>query len=148
MGVGREPWGVAVNPDTNKVYVANFASGDLYVFDATTLALLTTIPVGPNPTFVRLNPVTHRIFVVTYGNSSVAVINGNTDSLEIIVPSGGSAAWGLAVDPNANLVYVSNRDSRTVTTLDGNRGYQVVGNRTIQPCGGPILRLTAWRSTR
>jgi YVTN family beta-propeller protein len=74
--------------------------------------------------------------VVTYGNSSVAVINGNTDTLEMIVPSGGAAAWGLAVDPNTNLVYVSNRDSGTVTTLDGSRGYQVIVSRTIQPCGG------------
>ena len=134
--VGNEPWGVVVNPDTNKVYVANFASGDLYVLDATTLALRTIISVGPKPTFVKLNPITNRVFVVTYGNSSVAVINGYTDTLETTVPSGGDAAWGLAVDPDANLVYVSNRDSGTVTTLDGNRGYQVAWSRTIQPCGG------------
>jgi len=135
-GVGREPWGVAFNPNTNRVYVANFASGDLYVLDATTLEVLKIIPVGPNPTFVQINPTTNRIFVVTYGNSGVAVINGATDTLETIVPSGGTAAWGLAVDPNINLVYVSNRDSGTVTTLDGNNGYQVVTSRTIQPCGG------------
>ena len=149
-GVGREPWGVAVNPATNKVYVANFASGDLYVLDATTLALRTIIPVGPKPTFVKINPITNRVFVVTYGNSSVAVINGYTDTLETTVPSGGTAAWGLAVDPNTNLVYVSNRDSGTVTTLDGNRGYQVVGSRTI--CAlrwpAPAPRPTAWTSTR
>jgi YVTN family beta-propeller protein len=134
--VGSEPWGVAVNPATNKVYVANFASGDVYVLDATTLDLLEIIPVGPKPIFVKINPVTNRVFVVTYGNSSVTVINGATDTLETTVPSGGSAAWGLAVDPNTNLVYVSNRDSGTVTTLDGNHGYQVVASRTIQPCGG------------
>jgi YVTN family beta-propeller protein len=135
-GVGGEPWGVAVNPNTNKVYVANFASGNVYVLDATTLELRTIIPVGPKPTFVKINPVTNRIFVVTYGNSSVAVINGNTDSLETTVPSGGTAAWGLAVNPNANLVYVSNRDSGWVTTLDGNNGYAVLSGRTIAPCGG------------
>jgi YVTN family beta-propeller protein len=135
--VGREPWGVAVNPATHKVYVANFASGDLYVLDATSLAVLKVIPVGPNPTFVEINRSTNRVFVVTYRDSRVAVINGATDTLETTVPSGGSAAWGLAVDPNANLVYVSNRDSRDVTTLDGNRGYQVIASRTIRPCEGP-----------
>jgi YVTN family beta-propeller protein len=134
--VGREPWGVAVNADAHKVYVANFASGDLYVLDATTLAVRAVIPVGPNPTFVRINPLTNRVFVVTYGNSRVAVVNGATDTLETTVPSGGSAAWGLAVDPNANLVYVSNRDSGTVTVLDGNRGYQALTGRAIRPCGG------------
>ena len=135
--VGDEPWGVAVNPAENKLYVANFRSGELYILDAKTLAVRAIIPVGPKPTFVKINPLTNRVFVVTYGNSSVAIINGYTDTLETIVPSGGSAAWGLAVDPNASLVYVSNRDSGTVTTLDGSRGYQAIGSRTIQPCGGP-----------
>ena len=134
--VGSEPWGVAVNAAATKVYVANFASGDLYVLDASTLAVRAIIPVGPNPTFVKINPLTNQVFVVTYGNSRVAVVNGATDTLETTVPSGGSAAWGLAVDPTANLVYVSNRDSGAVTTLDGNHGYQVLGSRTIKPCGG------------
>jgi YVTN family beta-propeller protein len=134
--VGREPWGVALNADATKVYVANFASGDLYVLDAMTLALRAVIPVGPNPTFVKVNPLTNRVFVVTYGNSRVAVVNGATDTLETTVPSGGLAAWGLAVDPNANLVYVSNRDSGTVTVLDGNHSYQAIMSRALQPCGG------------
>ena len=49
-------WGVAVNPATNKVYVANFVSGDLYVLDATTLSPPAIIPVGPKPTFVNTQP--------------------------------------------------------------------------------------------
>ncbi len=134
--VGREPWGVAVNPSTNKVYVGNYASGDVYVLDATTLSLLTTIHLGGNPTFVKLNPVTNRIFVVTYGNNAVAVINGYTDTVERFVGSNGVGAWSLAVNPNLNRIYVSNRDVGTVTTLDGNNNFGVIEAQTISPCGG------------
>ena len=54
--VGSQPWGVDYNPATNKLYVANFGSGDVRVFDASTLALLAMIDTGPSPTFVRVEP--------------------------------------------------------------------------------------------
>ncbi len=134
--VGQQPWGVDLNPNTGKVYVANFASNDVYVLDAATLALRKVISVGPNPTFVKVNLATNRVFAVTYGNSSVAVINGATDAVEATVSSGGIAAWGLAVNSNLNRVYVSNRDSGAVTTLDGTDNWKVLTSQTIKPCGG------------
>jgi YVTN family beta-propeller protein len=134
--VGGLPWGIAVNSATNRVYVANWLSHDLYVMDATSREVLETIPVGANPTFVRLDPQTNRIFVVKYGSDAMAVINGNSNSVETTVGSGGVGAWGLAFNPNLNRVYIGNRDSGTVTTLDGNNGYQVIYGQAIKPCGG------------
>jgi len=131
--VGREPWGVDVNPNTNKVYVANFAGGDVYVLDATTRVLLSVIPVGPNPTFVKVNPVTNKVFVVTYGNNALVVINGWTDTVERIRVTGGSGAWGLAVNPNLNRVYVSIRDTGRIITLDGNDAFRIIDSQTVVP---------------
>ena len=133
--VGRQPWGVAVNATTNKVYVADFGSGTLHVLDATSLAGLDVIPIGPQPTFVRVNETTNRVFVVTYGNSSVVILDGATDTILNTKPAGGFGAWGLAVDPVLNRAYVSNRDSGTVTTLDGAIGFDVLSSQTIAPCG-------------
>jgi len=133
--VGQQPWGVAVNPATNKVYVANFASGNLHVLDASTLAVLRVIWVGPNPTFVRINEGTNRVFVVTYGNNSVVILDGATDTILDAKPTGGQGAWGLAVNPTLNRLYVSNRDSGDVTTLDGPAGFQVISSQTVAPCG-------------
>jgi YVTN family beta-propeller protein len=136
VAVGRQPWGVAVNSTTNKVYVADFSSDTIHVVNATTLAVLRVIPVGPQPTFVRINESTNRVFVVTYGNNSVVVLDGATDTLLDIKSSGGFGAWGLAVDPRLNRLYVSNRDSGSVTTLDGTIDFQVISSQTIAPCGG------------
>jgi YVTN family beta-propeller protein len=134
--VGRLPFGVAVNTATNRVYVANWGTDDVTVLDATTRAFLRSIAVGPSPTFVGINPQTSRIFIVKYGGNALVVINGNTDAIETSVGTGGVGAWGLAVNPNLNRVYISNRDSGTVTTLDGNNGYQILSSQTIRPCGG------------
>jgi YVTN family beta-propeller protein len=116
--------------------VANFASGDVYVLDATTRALRAIIPVGPNPTFVKINPITNRIFVPTYGNNGVVIINGATDTVERIVGAQGAGTWGIAVNPTLNRLYVGSRDTDTVATLDGNNNFNVIPEQSIHPCGG------------
>jgi YVTN family beta-propeller protein len=135
--VGQQPWGVAVNPNPaiNKIYVANFASGNIHVLDATDLTVKKVIWVGPYPTFVRINESTNQVFVVTYGNNSVVVLDGATDAVLDTKSSGGFGAWGLAVNPILNRLYISNRDTGSVTTLDGASGFQVLNSQTVAPCG-------------
>lgn len=135
VAVGDAPWGVAVNSNTNKVYVANFASNDLYVLDGQTLSLLKTMHLGPNPTFVRVNENVNQVFVITYGNEGLLVIDGASDSLIRIVGTGNKGSWGLAVNPTLNRVYVSGRNTGTITTLDGNNGYAVIKEQTIKTGG-------------
>ena len=134
--VGDQPWGVAVNRHTNKVYEANFASGNLFVLDGATLVNLETLWVGPKPTLVEINENTNTIFTITYGNESLVVINGNTDQVIKITGTDARGSWGLAVNPNLNRVYVSGRDSRTITTLDGANGWQTIKTQSITTDGG------------
>jgi YVTN family beta-propeller protein len=133
--VGAQPWGIDYNPNTNKLYVADFASGDVRVLDASTLAVLRVINTGPSPTFVRVDPGSNKVYAVLYGSNALAVIDGATDTLETLAPAGGVGSWGIALNPALNRVYVSNRDSGTVTTLDGNAGYSVLGGLTRVVCG-------------
>lgn len=124
--VGSLPWGVAVH--RGKAYVANFGDRSISVLDAGSLAPLSTIPVTGRPTFIKTNPITDRVIAVTYGDAAggnrVVVINPENDTIEADVDAGGGGAWGLAVDPNLNRVYVSTRDSGTISTFDGNNGYE------------------------
>lgn len=133
---GSQPWGVDVNVTTRKVYVANWASHDVTVLDAETLAPLATISVSGNPTFVRVNPITNKVFVALYGANALAVIDGNIDSLEAEVGAGGVGAWGLAVNANLNRVYISTRDSGTITVLEGSAPYARLESQTQPACNG------------
>lgn len=133
---GDEPWGIAVNPQTNKLYVANFASGDITVLDAATLAHVSTIAVGGHPTFVKINPGTNKVFAVLYGSDQLAVIDGGSDTLEAKVHAGGVGAWGLALNTNLNRVYVSARDSGSITTFMGYPPYSQIKDQARQACGG------------
>ena len=48
VAVGSSPVAVAVNPDTNKIYVANYYSNNVTVIDGATNNT-TTVPVGTCP---------------------------------------------------------------------------------------------------
>jgi YVTN family beta-propeller protein len=138
--VGSLPWGVAVLG--GKIYVANFGDRTISVLDAKTLTPLSTIPksgqLPGEPTFIKTNPKTDRVMVVTHGNAAggnqVIVINPNDDAIEA-VDAGGDGAWGLAINTNLNLVYVSLRDSGAISILDGNNGYQWIDSQ-LRACGG------------
>ena len=74
--VGRGPIAVAVNPTSERVYVANEGSNTVSVVDATTDQLIATIPVGRLPSSVAINPMTNRIYVASLGANSLSVIDG------------------------------------------------------------------------
>ncbi|MCC6458390.1 MAG: DUF11 domain-containing protein [Caldilineaceae bacterium] len=112
---GAQPWGIAVNEQTNRVYVSSFVGGDVRVYDGTNLALLATIPVGTNPSLVEYLPGTDTVFVLVRGGSRVAIINGL--SLVQDISSVGSGPFGIAADGVNQRIFISHRDSGSLTML-------------------------------
>ncbi len=124
---GSQPWGVVVNETTNRVYVSNFESGDVRIYDADTLALLVPpITVGGKPGRMALLEALDTVFVTVRGNSQIAVIQGLGPAQ--LVDAGGSGPWGIAADPVRNYVYVSHTDSASFSLLR-----RVNGEWTAQP---------------
>ena len=111
---GATPAAVAVNPVTNKVYVANEGSDDVTVIDGATDGT-TTVPIGPHPVAVAVNPATNKVYVAVA--TGVTVIDGTTHVTTTLTAGTGPAA--LAVNAVTNKVYVANHDSDSVTVIDG-----------------------------
>ena len=63
---GNNPGAVAVNPVTNRVYVANFGSNNVAVVDGATRTT-NTIQAGSNPNAVAVNQVTNKVYVPNMG---------------------------------------------------------------------------------
>lgn len=112
------PRAVAVNPVTNKIYVASclqrfggVVSESLTVIDGATNA--TTTITGGCPGSVAVNPVTNKIYMPG------AVIDGATNSITTL-SAGGSV---VAVNPVTNKIYVANAGAAgaaaSVTVIDG-----------------------------
>jgi YVTN family beta-propeller protein len=106
--LGAQPTGLAVNPNTNRVYVAGMTSPtSLDVLDASTYQLVASIPglpdqsrdyqvvafnILPLPRAIAINTATNRIYVVNSVSSTITVIDGNTNTvtgtLSVAVPPG------------------------------------------------------------
>ena len=118
VGVGTKPYAIAVNPATNKIYVANNASGNVTVFDGATFTATTVAdPTASGPIALAVNPVTNKIYVANYGSATVTVINGFMNTFTTV--NVGTNPRAIALDPLTNQVYVANNGSATVTVIDG-----------------------------
>jgi YVTN family beta-propeller protein len=123
--VGDEPRGVAVNPFTGFIYVANVHSGTISVLNHT--SLVTTIPVDTLPYVVAINARTNRIYAagcnfLTGAGSMVIVIDGRTNKVVEDIPLNETCSLGtqgIAVNSLANRVYVSDYDDSQEVVIDG-----------------------------
>ncbi|MDO8266202.1 MAG: YncE family protein, partial [Moraxellaceae bacterium] len=106
---------VAVNPVTNKVYVANYVSGNVTVIDGATSSVA-TVTVGACPRAVAVNPVTNKVYVANELGKNVTVIDGATNTATTVCA--GNQPYAVAVNPVTNKVYVANYYG-AVTVIDG-----------------------------
>jgi serine/threonine protein kinase, bacterial len=116
--VGKYPEGVAADPTTRTVYVANRGDGTVSVIDGPTRTVTATVPVGKHPVGVAADPTTHTIYVPNRGDGAVSVIDGSTRTATATVPVG-EAPSGVAVDPGTHTIYVPNSGGGTVSVIDG-----------------------------
>ena len=71
--VGSYPSAVAVNPVTNKIYVANQNSNTVTVIDGVTNSTA-IVATGRSPIALAINSVTNQIYVANYLDNSVTAI--------------------------------------------------------------------------
>jgi len=118
---------LAVNPATNRVYIAaaNPNSGEVTVIDGNTNQVVANIDISGSE-FTALVAVDskHNLIYATDENNTggpngvVAVIDGATDSVTdtIVVPG---APTQIAVDPFTRLLYVANQTLNEVQIING-----------------------------
>jgi YVTN family beta-propeller protein len=133
VNVGRAPFGVAVDQDTDIIYVVDNAGGET---DATLSTIdgahcdgidssgcTSTAPrdLGPGraPNGVALDPATHTLFTANFVNATVSAIDlaslpGHLSTPRFAV---GSAPEDVVVDPVNHTVYASNSLDGTVSVL-------------------------------
>lgn len=102
----------AVNPLTNKIYVANQTGKSVSVIDGSNDTVTATVPLGAgaSPFAVVVNTATNVVYAVNNGANTVTVINGNDNTI-IGSPLALGANTNLvaaAVNPVNNTIYVAN----------------------------------------
>src|SRR6266576_237907 len=96
VNTGSVPAAVAVNPGTNRIYVA---SGPITVIDGAT-NVATAVNGGGFPVAVAVNPVTNKIYVANRLSNNVTVIDGVTNGTTTV--TAGNIPFAVAVNPVTN----------------------------------------------
>jgi YVTN family beta-propeller protein len=138
--VGANPVAVAVNPVTNKVYVANSDSDTVTVVNAETGATA-TIAVGDRPFWVAVNVDSNTVYVANRNSSNVTIIDGATDTVAGTAASGGSG-W-IAVSPFVDKAFViRNGTSGEVSVIEGASYELTSATRSQGPVGLAVNPVT------
>ena len=104
---------MAINPNTNRTYVANCCNDTVTVIDGVTNSTV-HIPVGTRPIGIAVNPVTNRVYVANDWSNDITVIDGFTNQAIATIPVG-EAPYSVAVNPLTNKVCVAVRDRASIT---------------------------------
>lgn len=84
----KEPQGIAYEPGTDTVYVANGGDGSVRMFRGSDFAALGSIALGDDADNVRVDQAAHRIYV-GYGDGALAVIDPATRARVAEIPLAG-----------------------------------------------------------
>ena len=103
ISLGKQPYCVAINPATNRIYVG--VEDGLVVINGETDQIIAEIPLSDNVVALAANPLTNRIYAGVY-TANVAVIDGATNLKVGEIPFGLYNSYALAVNPATNLVYL------------------------------------------
>ncbi|QIA53468.1 YncE family protein [Pantoea agglomerans] len=119
-------FGAAINPQTNVLYIGNTVNGSVTAIDASSGKVLNTLVLDSRkrsetvrplqPRQVAVDAKTNRVYITGLGPQSVVwVVDGSTLKLVSTIPNTGKMGTGLAVDSDAQKIYVTNGDGELVT---------------------------------
>ena len=115
--VGDGPVYVAIDENTNTLFVVNQFSNDVTVIDANTNTIITTINVGTTPSGAEFIPTINLLYVLNQATFDISVIDPNTNSVVKTIPLG-TAPFGQEFNPSTNLLYIGNPFTNTVQVID------------------------------
>jgi len=134
--IGGTPSALVVDPVRSQLYVADTSLNQVEVLNATSGAVLTTVPTALTPAAMTINIATHAVFIACTGSSgSVVVFDGIHNSV-ITTVGVVKGSTSISADPASNLVVVESPSTDTHTVINAGSGYTV--QTQILSTGGPL----------
>lgn len=87
IAVGTGPWGLAISPGGNRLYVANHQANTVDVVNLQTRHLAAAIPVGLGPEQLRLGGLGAYLFVADQTSNDIGVIRTDIPALVTLLPA-------------------------------------------------------------
>ena len=115
VGTGSQPFAIAVDPATNKIYVAN-RQGTVTVIDGATNGTQ-SVTVGSAPVAIAVNTVTKKAYVACSGGTVWVITEGEDGTFRgSRIISAGLNPQAIIVNPVTNKIYVATAGSNLLTS--------------------------------
>ncbi len=122
--VGISPQALAVDPDTERVFVASSGSNTISVLDARTGTVIRTTRMGGTPQAIAVDRRTDRAFVVNGASNTVSVLDAFTGRVVRTVAVGKEPV-NVATDEVSHRAFVISNVADTVSVLDTQTGAEI-----------------------
>ena len=116
LSAGAIPCAIAVNPQTNQLYVANYRDDTVSIINAATGRKSATVPVGRHPKAIAFDAGRNRVYVANTSDGTVTVINATNNTVVATLPAGNNP-YALAVVPGSSRLYVANESDDNPSTV-------------------------------
>jgi YVTN family beta-propeller protein len=123
ISLGGNPIDLAVDPNTNLIYVADSSSNRVIVIDGYTDKIVTTIDLDEEPKAIAINPHNNTVYVANaFPNSTVAtIIDAKTNRVMSNIPSNEEFNFDNVEDIAVNqkgTVYLADPNNGTISAID------------------------------
>jgi YVTN family beta-propeller protein len=100
--VGFGPVGVAINPQSSRVYVANNRDNTVSIINTAKNKVTATISIASGPYGVAVTPDGKALYVTSFNAAAVALVDTATKTVTGTIPVGiGPAAFGIFIQQPA-----------------------------------------------
>jgi YVTN family beta-propeller protein len=111
-----EPQGIAYEPESDTVYIANGGDGSVRMFRGEDFTPLGRLTLGDDADNVRVDQPAHRVYV-GYGAGALAVIDSTTRRKVADIPLQGHPE-GFQLDPAGSHIFVNVPDAGHIAVVD------------------------------
>ena len=125
--------GIAYDPVSDHLFVANKFTANVSRADAANGANLAEFSTGSQPDGVAVDPETGIVYVANFDSNTISMLDGATGALLRVEPGGGQPSF-IALDPHHRRFYVTNHLGSTIGVYDLGSGTLL---KTLPTGGGP-----------
>lgn len=114
-------YGLGINDKTQTLYTSNTRNNSVNVIDLKTGTVKTIIPEfeRSHTRELVIDEKTNKVYVSDVGKESrIWVIDGKTNTLERVIENTGASSTGIALDPKAQHLYITNLGNDEIAVLD------------------------------
>lgn len=129
------PKGVAVNPTTNRIYIASRNNDQLFVLDGSSNDVIAQIQTGDEPFGVAVNPLTNKVYVASFRDGALTVLDGAQNLVTKVLYLSPELTY-VGVNKLTNRIYVVSHSSNSLYVIDGNTDTVIRSSPTGAPSQG------------